>query len=102
MPDRPTAWYMRGIFSSRVTDILATSMPLAEEGALGGTTVTGTAFLPLLLPGHLFGVGLSLFGTWADVSFVTDRALPGAESLPRLWEEAVAELDAATTPADTA
>ncbi|WEH30964.1 wax ester/triacylglycerol synthase domain-containing protein [Streptomyces sp. AM 3-1-1] len=102
MPDRPTAWYMRGIFSSRVTDILATSMPLAEEGALGGTTVTGTALLPLLLPGHLFGVGLSLFGTWGDVSFVTDRALPGAESLPGLWEEAVAELDAATTPADTA
>ncbi|WP_432160110.1 wax ester/triacylglycerol synthase domain-containing protein [Streptomyces sp. NRRL F-5630] len=101
MPDRPTEWYMRGVFSSRVTDILATSMPVAEEGSLGATTVTATALLPLLLPGHLFGVGLSYFGSWADVSFVTDRALPWAEHLPRLWEEAVAELGTATTPADT-
>ncbi|WP_433340104.1 wax ester/triacylglycerol synthase domain-containing protein [Streptomyces sp. CA-253872] len=102
MPDRPTEWYMRGVFSSRVTDILATSMPVADHGALGGTTVTGTALLPLLLPGHLFGVGLSFFGPWADVSFVTDRALPLGECLPRLWEEAVTALEAAVAPADAA
>ncbi|MFF3128776.1 wax ester/triacylglycerol synthase domain-containing protein [Streptomyces sp. NPDC057908] len=102
MPDRPTEWYMRGVFSPRVTDILATSMPLANEGSLGATQVTGTVLLPLLLPGHLFGVGLSFFGTWAEVSFVTDRGLPLAELLPSLWEQAVGELEEASAPVRTA
>ncbi|MDQ0792386.1 wax ester/triacylglycerol synthase domain-containing protein [Streptomyces sp. B1I3] len=92
MPDRPTEWYLRKVMSRRVTDILATSMPLSEEGVLGATQVTGTALLPLVFPGHLFGVGLSFFGTWAEVSFVTDRALPLAERLPALWERAVDDL----------
>ncbi|MGQ4513063.1 wax ester/triacylglycerol synthase domain-containing protein [Streptomyces sp. DW26H14] len=99
MPDRPTEWYMRGVFSPRVTDILATSMPLADEAALGETRVTGTALLPLLLPGHLFGVGLSFFGTWAEVSFMTDSGLPLAARLPGLWEQAATELDEASARA---
>ncbi|RDG37797.1 wax ester/triacylglycerol synthase domain-containing protein [Streptomyces corynorhini] len=92
MPGRPTAWYLRRVISPRVTDVMATSMPLADKGGLGDTRVTGTALLPLLVPGHLFGVGLSFFDTWAEVSFVADRALPLGESLPGLWERAVAEL----------
>ncbi|SCD99538.1 Wax ester synthase-like Acyl-CoA acyltransferase domain-containing protein [Streptomyces sp. BpilaLS-43] len=98
MPNRPTEWYMRSMFSPRVTDVMATSMPLADKGSLGDTQVTGTALLPLLVPGHLFAVGLSFFGGWAEVSFVADRALPLGELLPELWEEAVGAL-AQTTPA---
>ncbi|MFE4060223.1 wax ester/triacylglycerol synthase domain-containing protein [Streptomyces sp. NPDC059096] len=97
MPGRPTAWYLRRVLSPRVTQVMATSMPLADKGSLGDTPVTGTALLPLLVPGHLFGVGLSFFDTWAEVSFVADRALPLGETLPGLWERAVAEL--AQTPA---
>ncbi|WP_228993603.1 hypothetical protein [Streptomyces sp. DH8] len=93
MPDRPTAWYLRRVLSPRVTNVMATSMPLADKGSLGETQVTGTALLPLLVPGHLFGVGLSFFGDWAEVSFVADRALPLGELLPELWEQAVGELE---------
>ncbi|MEW1718161.1 wax ester/triacylglycerol synthase domain-containing protein [Streptomyces sp. NPDC093109] len=102
MPDRPTEWYMRRVISPRVTDVMATSMPLAEKGSLGETRVTGTALLPLLVPGHLFGVGLSFFDTWAEVSFVADRALPHGESLPELWTRAVAELAETRTGQDGA
>ncbi|WP_405812371.1 hypothetical protein OG524_35065 [Streptomyces sp. NBC_01520] len=98
MPDAPTEWYMRRVISPRVTNIMATSMPLAEEGSLGATQVTGSALLPLLLPGHFFAVGLSFFGTWAEVSFLTDRALPLADRLPALWEEAVDALAGAHAP----
>lgn len=80
----------------RVTDVMATSMPLADQGSLGDTQVTGTALLPLVVPGHLFAVGLSFFGGWAEVSFVADRALPLGESLPELWERAVGDLERAT------
>jgi hypothetical protein len=93
MPDRPTEWYMRRLLSPRVTAIMATSVPLAERGALKFGRVTGVTLLPLCLPGHLFGVGMSLFGDWAEVSFVADRALPRAERLPDLWTQAVEELE---------
>lgn len=98
MPDRPTAWYMRRMLSPRVTDVMATSMPVADKGGLGNSRVTGVALLPLLVPGHLFGVGLSYFGEWAETSFVADRALPLGELLPRLWEQAVGELEKASAP----
>ncbi|TXL90023.1 wax ester/triacylglycerol synthase domain-containing protein [Streptomyces sp. IB2014 016-6] len=93
MPDRPTAWYLRRMLSPRVTDVMATSMPVADKGSLGSGEVTGVALLPLLVPGHLFGVGLSFFGNWAETSFVADRGLPLGELLPELWEQAVRELD---------
>ncbi|MFJ8543332.1 wax ester/triacylglycerol synthase domain-containing protein [Streptomyces sp. NPDC093586] len=99
MPDGPTEWYLRRMLSPRVTDVMATSMPIADKAGLGETPVTGVALLPLLVPGHLFGVGLSFFGDWADVSFVTDRALPLGESLPELWERAVGELEDTPAPA---
>ncbi|WP_103502786.1 MULTISPECIES: hypothetical protein [unclassified Streptomyces] len=98
MPDRPTAWYLRRVLSPRVTNVMTTSMPLADKGNLGETQVTGTALVPLLLPGHLFAVGLSFFGDWAEVSFVADRALPLGEQLPELWEQAVGELEESSTP----
>lgn len=98
MPGRPTEWYLRRILSPRVTNVMATSMPLAEKGSLGETQVTGTALLPLVVPGHLFGVGLSFFGDWAEVSFVADAALPLGEALPELWERAVGELEEHTAP----
>ncbi|MFD6988462.1 wax ester/triacylglycerol synthase domain-containing protein [Streptomyces sp. NPDC059943] len=98
MPDRPTEWYMRRMLSPRVTDVMATSMPVADKGSLGDGRVTGVALLPLLVPGHLFGVGLSFFGNWAETSFVADRALPLGESLPELWERAVHELDSTSAP----
>ncbi|MFJ6609665.1 hypothetical protein ACIQPT_05230 [Streptomyces sp. NPDC091289] len=98
MPDRPTEWYLRRMLSPRVTNVMATSMPLADRGSLGETQVTGTALLPLLVPGHLFAVGLSFFGDWAEVSFVADRALPLGEELPELWEQAVGELAESSTP----
>ncbi|MFJ6466459.1 hypothetical protein ACIQM0_36545 [Streptomyces sp. NPDC091387] len=101
MPGRPTEWYLRRMLSPRVTNVMATSMPLAEKGSLGETQVTGTALLPLLVPGHLFGVGLSFFGDWAEVSFVADRALPLGELLPELWEQAVAELEGSSAPVGT-
>ncbi|MEV6166176.1 wax ester/triacylglycerol synthase domain-containing protein [Streptomyces sp. NPDC052052] len=93
MPDRPTEWYLRRMLSPRVTDVMATSMPVADKGSLGDSRVTGVALLPLLLPGHLFGVGLSFFGEWAESSFVADRALPLGELLPEVWEQAVGELE---------
>lgn len=93
MPDRPTEWYLRRMLSPRVTDIMTTSMPIADKAGLGDTRVTGVVLLPLLVPGHLFGVGLSFFGTWAEVSFLADRALPSGELLPELWEQAVDELE---------
>ncbi|MEW2546749.1 wax ester/triacylglycerol synthase domain-containing protein [Streptomyces sp. NPDC047002] len=99
MPDGPTEWYMRRVTSPSVTALVATTVPLAERGDLGVARVTGAALLPLCLPGHLFGVGLAFFGEWAEASFVADRALPGAELLPGLWEGAVAELDS-EGPAD--
>ncbi|MGW1259106.1 wax ester/triacylglycerol synthase domain-containing protein [Streptomyces sp. NPDC002513] len=98
MPDRPTEWYLRRMLSPRVTDIVATSMPVADKGSLGDSQVTGVALLPLLVPGHLFGMGLSFFGNWAEVSFVTDRALPFGELLPGLWEQAVGELEHTSAP----
>ncbi|MEU0951336.1 wax ester/triacylglycerol synthase domain-containing protein [Streptomyces niveus] len=98
MPDRPTAWYLRRMLSPRVTDVMATSMPVADKGSLGNSQVTGVALLPLLVPGHLFGVGLSFFGNWAETSFVADRALPDGESLPELWEQAVRELEETSAP----
>ncbi|MFJ2716414.1 wax ester/triacylglycerol synthase domain-containing protein [Streptomyces sp. NPDC087437] len=98
MPDRPTEWYLRRMLSPRVTQVMATSMPVADKGSLGNTQVTGVALLPLLVPGHLFGVGLSFFGSWAEVAFVSDRALPLGERLPELWEQAVGELEGAVAP----
>ncbi|WP_445529066.1 wax ester/triacylglycerol synthase domain-containing protein [Streptomyces cyslabdanicus] len=98
MPDRPTEWYLRRMLSPRVTQVMATSMPVADKGSLGNTQVTGVALLPLLVPGNLFGVGLSFFGDWAEVAFVSDRALPHGELLPELWEQAVGELEGATAP----
>lgn len=98
MPDRPTEWYLRRMLSPRVTNVMATSMPLADRGSLGETQVTGTALLPLLVPGHLCGAGLSFFGDWAEVSFVADRALPLGELLPELWEQAVGELEESSAP----
>ncbi|MEW2486591.1 wax ester/triacylglycerol synthase domain-containing protein [Streptomyces sp. NPDC048411] len=98
MPDRPTEWYLRRMLSPRVTDVMATSMPVADKGSLGDSQVTGVALLPLLVPGHLFGVGLSFFGSWTEVSFVADRALPLGELLPELWEKAVGELEGTSAP----
>ncbi|WP_224756113.1 wax ester/triacylglycerol synthase family O-acyltransferase, partial [Streptomyces sp. col6] len=97
MPARPTEWYMRRVLSPRVTNVMTTSMPLADRGGLGETRVTGTALLPLLVPGHLFAVALSFFGEWAEVSVVVDRGLPRGERLPELWERAVAELEEAAS-----
>ncbi|WP_282090686.1 WS/DGAT domain-containing protein [Streptomyces tendae] len=99
MPARPTAWYMRQITSPNVTAVMATTVPLADGGALGTTNVTGAALLPLLLPGHLCGVGLAFFGDWADVSFTVDHALPHGERLPGLWTDAVEELEQCLTSA---
>jgi diacylglycerol O-acyltransferase / wax synthase len=93
MPDRPTEWYMRRMISPRFTSMVATSVPLADGGSLGPAQVTGAALLPLLPPGHLFGVGLALFGGWAEVSFVADRALPLADRLPIFWSQAVNDLE---------
>ncbi|TRV80813.1 hypothetical protein FKN01_05985 [Streptomyces sp. 130] len=98
MPARPTAWYMRRVLSPRVANVMATSMPLAHRGSLGETQVTGTALLPLVVPGHLFAVGLSFFGEWAEVSVVVDRGLALGGELPDLWERAVAELAETTAP----
>ncbi|PJM93216.1 hypothetical protein [Streptomyces sp. CB01373] len=98
MPDRPTEWYLRRMLSPGVTQVMATSMPVADKGSLGTTQVTGVALLPLLVPGHLFGVGLSFFGSSAEVTFVSDRALPFGELLPELWEQAVGELEGASAP----
>ncbi|MER7699199.1 wax ester/triacylglycerol synthase domain-containing protein [Streptomyces sp. NPDC096095] len=98
MPGRPTEWYLRRMLSARVTNVMATSMPLADKGSLGETQVTGAALLPPLVPWHLFGVGLSFFGDWAEVSFVADRALPQGELLPELWEQAVGELERSSAP----
>ncbi|MFD5112944.1 wax ester/triacylglycerol synthase domain-containing protein [Streptomyces sp. NPDC058391] len=98
MPDRPTEWYLRRMLSPRVTDVMATSMPVADKGSLGDSRVTGVALLPLLVPGHLFGVGLSFFGNWTESSFVADRALPLGELLPELWEQAVGELEGTSAP----
>ncbi|MET4922384.1 wax ester/triacylglycerol synthase family O-acyltransferase, partial [Streptomyces sp. PSRA5] len=98
MPDRPTEWYLRRMLSPRVTDVMATSMPVADKGSLGDGRVTGVALLPLLVPGHLFGVGLSFFANLAESSFVADRALPLGELLPELWEQAVGELAEASAP----
>ncbi|MGW3495758.1 wax ester/triacylglycerol synthase domain-containing protein [Streptomyces sp. NPDC001020] len=98
MPDRPTEWYLRRMLSPRVVDVLATSMPVADKGSLGDAQVTSVALLPLLQPGHLFGVGLSFFGDWAEVSFVADRGLPLGELLPGLWEQAVGELEETSAP----
>ncbi|MGW1184941.1 wax ester/triacylglycerol synthase domain-containing protein [Streptomyces drozdowiczii] len=95
MPARPTEWYMRRVLSPRVTNVMTTSMPLADRGNLGETRVTGTALLPLLVPGHLFAVALSFFGEWAEVSVVVDSGLPLGERLPELWERAVTELEQA-------
>ncbi|MDT0609146.1 wax ester/triacylglycerol synthase domain-containing protein [Streptomyces lancefieldiae] len=100
MPARPTAWYMRRITSPDVTAMVTTSVPLAEGGALGSTDVTGAALLPLLLPGHLCGVGLAFFGEWAEVSFMVDHALPLGERLPDLWTDSVAELERGLAPTD--
>lgn len=98
MPARPTEWYMRRVLSPRVTNVMATSMPLADKGSLGESQVTGTALLPLLVPGHLFAVGLSFFGQWAEVSMVAHRGLPLGELLPELWEQAVKELEDGSAP----
>ncbi|WP_345592642.1 wax ester/triacylglycerol synthase domain-containing protein [Streptomyces marokkonensis] len=98
MPAGPTAWYMRQITSPEVTAMVATSVPLAESGALGTTGVTGAALLPLLLPGHLFGAGLAFFGDRAEVSFTVDHALPLGERLPDLWTDAVEELERSLAP----
>ncbi|MFC9621753.1 wax ester/triacylglycerol synthase domain-containing protein [Streptomyces sp. NPDC056930] len=98
MPDRPTEWYLRRMLSPRVTDVMATSMPVADKGSLGESRVTGVALLPLLVPGHLFGVGLSFFGDWTESSFVADRALPLGGLLPELWEQAVGELERTSAP----
>ncbi|MDB1088784.1 WS/DGAT domain-containing protein [Streptomyces sp. ACA25] len=98
MPGHLTEWYLRRVLSPRVTNVMATSMPLADKGSLGETRVTGTALLPLLVPGHLLGVGLSFFGDWAEVSFLADRALPLGELLPELWEQAVGELEESSAP----
>ncbi|MFC8103404.1 wax ester/triacylglycerol synthase domain-containing protein [Streptomyces sp. NPDC057363] len=97
-PAGPTAWYMRQIISPDVTAMMATSVPLAEGGALGATNVTGAALLPLLLPGHLFGVGLAFFGDRAEASFLVDHALPLGERLPGLWTDAVEELERNLAP----
>ncbi|OWA00279.1 hypothetical protein B9W62_39040 [Streptomyces sp. CS113] len=99
MPARPTAWYMRRITSPNVTRVMATTVPLADGASLGTTNVTGAALLPLLLPGHLCGVGLAYFGDWADVSFTVDHALPHGERLPGLWTDAVEELEQCLTSA---
>ncbi|WP_030182761.1 wax ester/triacylglycerol synthase domain-containing protein [Streptomyces violaceorubidus] len=99
MPARPTAWYMRQITSPAVTAMVTTTVPLAEGGALGGANVTGAALLPLLLPGHICGVGLAFFGDWAEVSFTVDHALPHGERLPGLWTEAVEALEQDLAPA---
>jgi diacylglycerol O-acyltransferase / wax synthase len=93
MPARPTAWYMRRITSPGVTAMVTTCVPLADDGALGTTDVTGAALLPLLLPGHICGVGLAFFGDWAEVSFTVDHALPHGERLPGLWTDAVEMLE---------
>ncbi|MGQ4488354.1 wax ester/triacylglycerol synthase domain-containing protein [Streptomyces sp. SAS_281] len=98
MPARPTAWYMRRVLSPRVTNVMATSMPLAHRGSLGETQVTGTALLPLVVPGHLFAVGLSFFGEWAEVSVIVDSGLDLGGELPDLWERAVAELAETVAP----
>ncbi|MFE6973093.1 hypothetical protein [Streptomyces sp. NPDC057682] len=93
MPAGPTAWYMRRLLSPRVSHVMATSMPLADRGGLGESRVTGTVLVPLFVPGQLCAVGLAFYGEWAEVSVVADSGLPGADTLPGLWERAVRELE---------
>ncbi|AZM92175.1 MULTISPECIES: hypothetical protein [Streptomyces] len=72
--------------------LLGIPTPLAFDGA----PVIGSTAMPPLAAGHLFSSALLLCGTRATVSFTARGEHQHVRDLPRLWEQELATLAAAT------
>ncbi|WP_405161613.1 WS/DGAT domain-containing protein [Nocardia sp. NBC_01499] len=80
-------------FSDRFAHLIATNVPgCTHEATVLGRRIAATVPIGFLPARHRLGAAMTSYRDLAVVSFLTDSRLPGAEALPDMWLDAVAEL----------
>lgn len=89
-----TAGFMtRCLLNRRRTALLTTNVRLGKELMINGHPVRNIVSLPPLLFGHPLTVALTTYGSQATICFTSDRSEPDPSVLPRLWHNALEELE---------
>ncbi|MBM7172060.1 DUF1298 domain-containing protein [Streptomyces sp. G44] len=88
----------RCLLSRSRTALLTTNVRLGAGLTVSGHPVRQIAGLPPLLFGQPLTVALTTYEEQATVSFTSDRGDPDPGLLPRLWQEALTELEEAYAP----
>ncbi|MGK5630549.1 wax ester/triacylglycerol synthase domain-containing protein [Streptomyces sp. URMC 123] len=86
-------WVARHQAHPRHTSMIASRVVYPRRLAFGGQPVRDAFAIPSLLPGQLCFSTLTSLGRGAQVAFVADAALPGAEHLARRWAAALTRLE---------
>ncbi|WP_369144086.1 wax ester/triacylglycerol synthase domain-containing protein [Streptomyces sp. R44] len=76
---------------ARYTPLSVADLRVRRPLGFAGTPATGVYALPVMVPGQPLFVAWVTHRRRLHVTFLTDRALPGAERLPEAWESALAE-----------
>ncbi|MFH8836289.1 wax ester/triacylglycerol synthase domain-containing protein [Streptomyces sp. NPDC017868] len=74
----------------RYTPLTVADLRVRRPLGFAGTPATGVYALPVMVPGQPLFVAWTTHRRRLHVTFLADRALPGAERLPEAWESALA------------
>ncbi|MER5641773.1 wax ester/triacylglycerol synthase domain-containing protein [Kitasatospora sp. NPDC002227] len=77
----------------RRTPLTLADVRLRRELSFAGTPVNAVLPIPVSVPGQPLFVGWTTHRGRLHTTFLADTALPGAERLPQLWQEALATLE---------
>ncbi|MFH9426353.1 hypothetical protein [Streptomyces sp. NPDC017529] len=97
-PVRLVEFALRRMLDPRYAPVISSYVPCGEDEAAVPPSLTGLLPMTLLPPGHPFNVGLTTYGSTAQVAVISDVAVPGADRIPLLWQQEAARLWEAASP----
>ncbi|MEU4209399.1 wax ester/triacylglycerol synthase domain-containing protein [Streptomyces sp. NPDC026206] len=80
------------VLDARYAPVISSYVPCGEDEAAVPPSLTDVVPMTLLPPGHPFNVGLTTYGTTAQIAVISDVAVPGVDRLPVLWQQAAVQL----------
>ncbi|NUP40880.1 MAG: DUF1298 domain-containing protein, partial [Streptomyces sp.] len=94
LPAALTRWTVRRLLSPHASPLYASNFSLPTALSFRGAPAMDVTPLGVLLPGNALSVTLLSHEEQVRISFLYDRALPGAEQLAGLWRAALDTLSA--------